>query len=135
MASDCIFCRIAAGEVDALVVAEDDRTMAFLDSSPISEGHTLVIPKAHYKGIVDIPEEEAAGVMTMAKRLAMLYGSRLGIGEFNVMQSSGKAAGQTVFHFHMHIVPRRTDDGLSLWLHKNERLRTDIREVYRKIVG
>ncbi len=131
--ASCIFCRIVKKEKDAYIVYEDGEILAFLDAYPISEGHTLVIPKKHYSGILDIPEETAGRAMAVAKKLALEYSTKLNAFEFNIMQSSGEEAGQTVFHFHIHVVPRRKGDNLSLWLHKNEKSAVDTKTVYKKL--
>ncbi len=85
--------------------------MAFFDSHPINEYHTLVIPRNHYENIFDIPEEELARLAAVAKKLAILYREKLGIGNIQLINSSGREAGQSVLHFHFHIVPRRWGDG------------------------
>lgn len=111
--SDCIFCRIIAGEAPAHVVAEDDRTLAFLDRGQATEGHTLVVPRAHASDIWDISEEEeAAAVMVMAKRVAHLLEQRLAPDGLNLTQSNRPAGWQDVFHFHLHVIPRWSGDGL-----------------------
>jgi histidine triad (HIT) family protein len=110
--TDCIFCRIIAGHAPAYIVAEDDRTLAFLDRGQAAEGHTLVVPRAHAADIWDVSDEDAAAVMVMAKRVAHLLEQRLAPDGLNLTQSNRPAAWQEVFHFHVHVIPRRSGDGL-----------------------
>ncbi|ELZ16787.1 histidine triad nucleotide-binding protein [Haloterrigena salina JCM 13891] len=111
---DCVFCSIAEREEDAVVVDETDETIAFAPLNPISEGHLLVIPKAHYENLFDVPDPTLRAVMKHAKSIAR----RLRADDFdgvNLLHASGKAAQQSVPHFHIHLAPRRSDDRLDLW--------------------
>lgn len=108
----CVFCRIVAGEVPAYVVVGDDRTVAFLDRGPATEGHTLVLPRSHAADLWDISDEDAAAVMVMTKRVAHLLERRLAPDGLTVIQSNRPAAWQDVFHFHVHVIPRWRDDRL-----------------------
>jgi|SRR5665213_1483969 len=110
--TDCIFCRIVAGDAPAYVVAEDDRTLAFLDRGQATEGHTLVVPRVHASDIWDISEEEFAAVLVMAKRVAQLLERQLAPDGLNLTQSNRSAGWQDVFHFHVHLIPRWSGDGL-----------------------
>jgi histidine triad (HIT) family protein len=112
MAEDCTFCKIAAGELPAIRVFEDDRILAFMDIAPWTRGHALVIPKAHYKDLGEIPTDELAAVAAGAQRLAVLQMQRLGAEGVNLLNAYGAAAWQTVFHFHIHVIPRYTGDGM-----------------------
>jgi len=112
---DCIFCRIARGEAPAHIIHEDADVMAFLDINPVSRGHTLVIPKRHYRDLLDLPTEEWEGVMAVAQRVARALIAGLGASGVNLLQATGAAAGQTVFHFHLHLIPRHENDGLHPW--------------------
>jgi Diadenosine tetraphosphate (Ap4A) hydrolase and other HIT family hydrolases len=114
MADDCIFCKIVAGELPAAKVYEDDRTLAFMDISPWTHGHALVIPKAHSKDLGEIAEDDLAAVAATAKRVAGLQKERLGAEGVNLLNSYGAAAWQTVFHFHMHVIPRYAGDGMQV---------------------
>jgi histidine triad (HIT) family protein len=109
--SDCIFCKIVAGEAQSWKVYENDSVYAFLDIHPVSEYHTLIIPKKHYENIFDIPEKELTDVMLVVKKLAGLYHTQLGINHLQIINSSGAEAQQHVFHIHFHIVPRQRGDG------------------------
>ena len=110
MKNDCVFCAIAAGEIPCFKVFEDDFALAYLDINPFSEGHTLVIPKAHTTGLLDTPEETLAALLARVKKVAAHLKSALGCAGFHILQNNGAAAGQTVGHIHFHIVPRREGD-------------------------
>jgi len=109
--STCIFCKIVKGEAKSWKVYEDESVYAFLDINPINEYHTLVIPKAHYENIFDVPEQELLKVMAVVKKLVDLYRERLGINNVQIISCSGEEAQQDVFHLHFHIVPRHKGDG------------------------
>jgi histidine triad (HIT) family protein len=109
--SDCIFCRIVKGEARSWKVFENEHVFAFLDIHPVSEYHTLVIPKKHYENIFDVPEAELLQVMQVVKQLVTLYNRKAGIQNVQIINSSGSEAQQDVFHLHFHIVPRQKGDG------------------------
>jgi histidine triad (HIT) family protein len=109
-----MFCKIAAGEMPAEVVQEDDRTMAFMDINPWTRGHALVIPRRHSRNLYDVPEEDLHGTTSAAKRLAERMRDRLGCDGINLLNASEPAAWQSVFHFHVHVIPRYEGDPLSL---------------------
>ena len=106
---DCIFCKIAAGEIPSRKIYEDKDLIAIMDLSPTSKGHSLMIPKEHYTNIYDIDEEIAGKVMKTAKKLATKMTVALNCDGFNLLQNNGETAGQTMFHFHMHLIPRYKD--------------------------
>ena len=110
MKNDCVFCAIAAGEIPSFKVYEDELVLAYLDINPFSEGHTLVIPKAHTTGLLDTPEETLAALLARVKKVAAHLKTALGCDGFHILQNNGAAAGQTVGHIHFHIVPRRNGD-------------------------
>lgn len=110
MKNDCVFCAIAAGEIPSFKVYEDELVLAYLDINPFSEGHTLVIPKAHTTGLLDTPEETLAVLLARVKKVAAHLKTALGCDGFHILQNNGAAAGQTVGHIHFHIVPRRNGD-------------------------
>lgn len=110
MKNDCVFCAIAAGEIPCFKVYEDELVLAYLDINPFSEGHTLVIPKAHTTGLLDTPEETLAVLLARVKKVAAHLKTALGCDGFHILQNNGAAAGQTVGHIHFHIVPRRNGD-------------------------
>ena len=113
-AEDCIFCKIAAGELPATIVDSDERTVAFMDISPATRGHALVIPREHARDLHEISAEDLQACALMAQRLAATARERLGADGVNVLNSCGEAAWQTVFHFHLHVIPRYADDPLRL---------------------
>jgi histidine triad (HIT) family protein len=111
---DCIFCKIVAAELPATVVAEDERTLSFMDISPATSGHALVIPRAHSKDLLEIDPEDLGAVILAAQALARKAKERLGADGVNLINSCGADAWQTVFHFHVHVIPRYADDPLRL---------------------
>lgn len=108
--NNCIFCKIVKKELPSKIVYENDNTLAFLDIYPISEGHTIVIPKKHYENIEVIPEEELIYVIKTVKHLAKILHKNLNLEGYNILQNNFKAAGQVVPHFHFHIIPRNFND-------------------------
>ena len=114
MADDCLFCQIVAGELPARIVDYDERTVAFMDISPATRGHALVIPRAHAADLMEIGDEDLAACAAAARRLAARARERLGADGINLLNSCGPAAWQTVFHFHIHVIPRYDDDPLRL---------------------
>ena len=112
--TDCLFCKIVAGDIPATKVHEDDRTIAFMDINPATRGHLLVIPREHSRNLLEIDDDDLARVAAGAKRLAVRMRERLGCDGINLLNSSEPAAWQTVFHFHMHVIPRYDDDPLRL---------------------
>jgi len=104
--SSCQFCRLVRKEDDASVVFEDERTMAFLDIRPVNDGHTLVIPKAHYKNIYQTPNDEVAYLFKVVKHVALAVKKGVGAEGISVTQHNGRAALQRIFHLHVHVIPR-----------------------------
>jgi histidine triad (HIT) family protein len=113
-ADDCIFCQIAAGEMDSEIVDEDERTVSFMDVNPATRGHALVIPRNHVADLFEVGPEDLTACLTAAQRLAARARDRLGADGINLLNSCGRAAWQTVFHFHFHVIPRYQDDPLRL---------------------
>ena len=111
---DCLFCKIAAGAIPATIVAQDERTIAFMDINPATRGHVLVIPRAHARDVHAIDPDDLAAVAVRAQRIAALQLERLGADGVNLLNSNGPAAWQTVLHFHMHVIPRYAGDPLTL---------------------
>jgi len=111
---DCIFCRIVKGEIPASVVYEDRMFIAFLDIRPINKGHTLIVPKLHAETLVDLPEDVLREELVLAKKLARVITEVTGTKAFNLFNTNGKESGQEVFHHHLHIIPRRHGDGLTI---------------------
>ena len=115
---NCIFCKLANGDIPTRTLYEDQDYRVIMDASPATRGHALVIPKDHYENLYEIPEDVAAGAVRVAKRVALVMKDKLGTAGLNLVQNNGEAAGQTVMHFHMHIIPRYEDDrAMLLWKH------------------
>lgn len=107
---ECIFCKIAKGEIPSATLYEDEEFRVILDLGPANKGHALILPKAHYENLYDLPDEMAAHAMILAKKIATKMKGILNCDGYNLVQNNGEAAGQTVFHFHMHLIPRYKDD-------------------------
>lgn len=106
---DCIFCKIAAGEIPSSTIYEDEDVRVILDLGPASRGHALILPKEHYDDVCTLDETLAAKLLPLAAKIGQAMKKGLGCAGFNLVQNNGRAAGQTVFHFHMHIIPRYED--------------------------
>ena len=114
---DCIFCKILAGELPSSVVDEDEHTVAFLDIAPATRGHALVVPREHVADLLSASAEDLHAVIVASQRLAARMKERLGADGVNLVNSCGAVAWQTVFHFHMHVIPRYEGDPLRLpWI-------------------
>jgi histidine triad (HIT) family protein len=113
-AGDCIFCAIASGEGPAQIVDSDDRTVAFLDINPAPRGHALVIPRAHSVDLFDVAEEDLQATLAAARRLAQRMRETIKPDGINILNAAGRAAWQSVFHFHLHVIPRYEGDPLRL---------------------
>ena len=111
---DCVFCSIISGEIPAITVYEEDQTLGFMDINPGNTGHLLVIPKQHYRNIFDIPPATAGRIMEVGTKLANAIKTALNPDGLNLFQSNEAAAFQSVFHFHLHLIPRWEDDSLVL---------------------
>ena len=114
MATDCIFCRILNGEIPAAYVYRDEKFVAFLDIHPINKGHVLLVPRLHAEKLVDLPEDILAAELPVAARIARGVLSATGTTAFNLFNTNGAASGQEVYHHHLHIIPRRPDDGMKI---------------------
>ncbi|MCL5680804.1 MAG: HIT family protein [Candidatus Thermoplasmatota archaeon] len=114
---DCIFCQIVAGRAEVSKVFENHELLAFLDINPLSVGHTLIIPKEHYENILDIPDQLISDISVLAKTIGRRMIESLGAEGINIMHATGRAAGQSVFHYHVHILPRKRGDrvGFEEW--------------------
>ncbi len=111
---DCIFCKLIAGEIPCFKIYEDDETLAFMDINPANEGHALVIPKEHSADVHAVSESAITATVTTAKKVASAIQKTLNPAGINLLQCNGPAAAQSVFHFHMHVLPRREGDELKL---------------------
>ena len=112
--ADCIFCKIIRGEIPSFKIFEDDEILAFMDVNPIAAGHALVIPKFHYKDIHETPTEWVGITFAGAKRIAVAVEKTLEPAGINIVQANGPGAKQSVFHLHVHVIPRGMDDGLTM---------------------
>lgn len=111
---DCIFCKIAAGEIPSATMYEDEDFRVILDVGPAAKGHMLVLPKAHYADILEMPEELVGKAFVLAKKMAQKMEAVLECDGINVLQNNHEAAGQTVFHFHIHLIPRKKNDKMGI---------------------
>jgi histidine triad (HIT) family protein len=115
--NDCLFCGIVAGDVPSQTVDSDERTVSFMDINPATRGHALVVPRAHSTDLLDIPDEDLEATMLAARRLAKRMEEALEPDGFNILNACRPAAWQTVFHFHIHVIPRYENDPLKLpWI-------------------
>ena len=103
---NCIFCKIAKGEIPSATIYEDDKVRMILDINPASKGHALILPKQHYANVYEIDEDTLTHIIKIAKRAGTQMQAALNCDGLNILQNNGEAAGQTVFHFHMHVIPR-----------------------------
>ena len=113
--SDCIFCKIASGEIQGMRIYEDAETLAFMDLAKDVDGHVLVIPKKHCKNILDCDAETLSAVMNTVKKVSLHLTEKCGYDGVNLLNASDESAGQSMPHFHIHIIPRRKNDGIDAW--------------------
>lgn len=131
--NDCIFCKLANGDIPATALYEDDMVKVIFDRGPATKGHALILPKEHFDNIYEIEEEYAKKIMVVASKVAKAMKESLGCDGINVLQNNEEAAGQTVFHFHTHIIPRYKGDGVSIGWKPNEVTDEQIEELAEKI--
>ena len=131
---NCIFCKIANGEIPSKTLYEDEKFRAILDLGPATKGHALILPKEHYKNLYELPEDYAADAMKLAKKLMTQMTEKLGCEGFNLVQNNGELAGQTVFHFHMHMIPRYQNDGQTIGWKPGEPTQEELEEIRKQIV-
>lgn len=129
---DCIFCKIIKGEIPSYKIYEDKDAYAFLDIADDYEGHTLVVPKRHCANALDCPADVMAAVMNAVQKISLHYVEHCGYEGVNLVNCSGAAAQQSVFHFHMHIIPRRTGDGTDLFPDKSKK-GADMAQLQKKL--
>ena len=130
---NCIFCKIANGEIPSATLYEDDDFRVILDLGPASKGHALILPKEHYPNLYELPDEVAEKVIKLAKKMVTRMTKALGCDGFNVVQNNGTAAGQTVFHFHMHLIPRYENDNAGFGWNIGELSDVDKEEILAKM--
>lgn len=130
---NCIFCKIANGEIPAKTLYEDEAFRVILDLGPATEGHALILPKEHAADLYELPEETAADAMKLAKRMAAVMRDKLKCDGLNLVQNNGEAAGQTVRHFHLHLIPRYADDGQNINWKPGHPTQDELEAVRKKI--
>lgn len=135
MAADCVFCSIVAGDASAQLVDEDEHTVAFMDINPWTRGHALVIPRAHSTNLYDVAEADLSHAAAAAKRLAIKMKERLGCDGINLLNASEPAAWQTVWHFHIHVIPRYEDDALKVPVRPEPREAEEIEAIAEELRG
>ena len=131
---DCIFCKIANGEIPSKTIYEDEDFRVILDLGPATKGHALVLPKEHAADLYELPEEIAAKVLVIAKNVAAQMKEKLGCDGLNLVQNNGEAAGQTVRHFHLHLIPRYAEDGQNINWVPGEPSSEELEAVRKQIV-
>lgn len=129
--NDCIFCKIIAGAIPSKTVYEDEDYKAILDVSPASQGHVIILPKNHAANIFELSDEDARGIMPVAKKIAAAQMKVFGCDGVNVLQNNGEAAGQTVFHLHVHVIPRYKGDTVDIKWKQNPDMELD--SIYDKL--
>ena len=135
MAEDCIFCKIVAGELPAEKVDEDEHTVSFMDLNPWTRGHALVIPRNHSKNLFEIEDQDLRHTAVAARRLARTMRDRLRCDGVNLLNAAEPAAWQTVFHFHLHVIPRYHDDPLRLPAHPGQADPDELASVAEELRG
>ena len=132
---NCIFCKIANGEIPSTTLYEDEDFRVILDLGPATRGHALLLPKNHFANLFELDDETAQKAILVAKKMAGKMKAALGADGFNVVQNNGEAAGQTVFHFHMHLIPRYENDNAGILWEPGETTPEDMAEVKRLVDG
>lgn len=132
--SNCIFCKIANGEIPSKSIYEDEEFRVILDLGPVAKGHALILPKNHYANLFELPDETAGKVMALAKKLGSQMMDRLHADGFNLLQNNGEAAEQTVFHFHMHMIPRYQDDNQKIGWVPGKPTEEELLEIQKQIM-
>lgn len=132
---DCIFCKIANGEIPAKTLYEDEDFRAILDLGPATKGHALILPKEHAANLFELSDEIASKVLPLAKRLATQMQEKLGFAGCNLVQNNGELAGQTVMHFHLHVIPRYAQDQQKIGWVPGQPTQEELEEVCKQIVG
>lgn len=130
---NCIFCKIADGEIPSKTLYEDEEFRVILDLGPATKGHALVLPKNHAENLYDLPKETASKVLLLAQKMASVMVEKLHCDGLNLVQNNGEAAGQTVSHFHLHMIPRYLGDGQSINWTPGKPTQEELEEIRRQI--
>lgn len=130
---NCIFCKLANGEIPTATLYEDEDFRVILDASPAAKGHALILPKQHYANLYELDDSVASKVLVLAKKMITKMTDILGCDGYNIVQNNGEAAGQTVFHFHMHLIPRYEGDGVGLTWKPGTLTDEDREEILAKV--
>ena len=130
---NCIFCKLANGEIPTATLYEDEDFRVILDASPAAKGHALILPKQHYANLYELDDSVASKVLVLAKKMITKMTDILGCDVYNIVQNNGEAAGQTVFHFHMHLIPRSKGDEVGLGWKMGELTDEDKEDILSKI--
>lgn len=131
---DCIFCKIANGDIPSKTIYEDEKFRVILDLGPATKGHALILPKDHADNLFELSEDTAGRAMTLAKKLATQMKEKLGADGFNLVQNNGSVAGQTVMHFHLHLIPRYENDGQHISWNPGKPSGEELEEIRARIV-
>lgn len=131
---NCIFCKVANGQIPSKTIYEDEEFRAILDLAPATKGHALILPKNHYANLFELPEETAKKAIVLAKKLGVRMVENLHADGFNLVQNNGEAAGQTVFHFHMHMIPRYKDDNQKINWEPGNSTGEELEAIQKQIV-
>ena len=131
---DCIFCKLANGDIPTNTIYEDEDFRVFLDAAPATKGHCLIVPKEHFDNLADLDDGVAAKVLPVAKKIMKLLSDKLGWDGFNLVQNNGEVAGQTVFHFHMHLIPRYKGDGQHILWKPTEPTQEELKAVRDSLI-
>ena len=132
---DCIFCKLANGDIPTNTIYEDDDFRVFLDAAPATKGHCLIVPKQHFGCLEDLDDGIASKVMPLAKKMMILLKEKLSWDGFNVVQNNGEVAGQTVFHFHTHLIPRYKGDNQKILWSPGSPKDGELEDLVKKIVS
>jgi len=132
---NCIFCKIANGDIPSKAIYEDEEFKVILDLGPATKGHALILPKNHYANLFELPDSTAEAAIKLAKKLGAQMVDKLGADGFNLVQNNGESAGQTVFHFHMHLIPRYNDDGQAIGWTPGKPSGEELEEIKNTIIG
>ena len=135
MDDNCIFCKIANGQIPSKTIYEDESFRVILDLGPAARGHALILPKDHYANLFELPDDVAAEAMKLAKKMGAQMKQNLNADGFNLVQNNGECAGQTVFHFHLHLIPRYTDDGQKIGWKPGKPSDEELEETQNAIIG